>query len=369
MRLKNTFLTLTASVLLTSSAVTLVPTFNHVQVQAANYSSSEAKKVRQFQSDHKLLDSTVYNENNLYITRPHFGKPFNPGTLDPFYVQSSMDYINYYRSLFGLPYEQNPDTDSRNAQLGASVLAAVNAKTSLRAHGLLGYNRPSYISKEDWEKAENATLGNINFLESTNGATAGEIVTDLLQDQNNISGAGNTGHRALLLSARATHMGIGAAYGRNNGKFYSVENGVFADDILRTPVKDTVTYPSETVFPYELIDEDTPWSAYFSNRHISRTPKVYITDLTTKKKYRAKHVRNFGTDYYSNGYSAAISFNPGATKIVNTHKYKVQIGNYYTYSFRLFRQNSTLKTSSKKKTVRHHKKVVNKTKKVSHKRK
>lgn len=332
-----------------------------VPATAASYSSSEAKKVKALQNTYHALSQKVYTTQNLYEEEPLFSDPFNPGKLTPAYITTSMQYVNYYRKLAGLPNDATNNEINKNAQIGASSLAAVNAKTSLDAHGLLGYKKPSYISDKDWDIAETATLGNINFLESDSGASAGEIVTDLVRDDNNIAGQGNTGHRALILSARATRMGIGAAYGRSNGKFYSVENGLFADDILRTPVKNTVTFPSSGVFPYELLGKDTPWSAYFADKHISRKPKIYITDLTTKKKVKATEVRNFGTDYYGSGYSAAITFKPGKLKLINTHKYQVKITGVTTYSFRLFRQESTLKTKkTKKKTVTHHKKTVKK---------
>lgn len=314
-------------------------------VQAARYSRYEARQVKIFQHAYHDLDKTSYDRVSLFQTLPHFASPFQPGEVKPEYIATSMAYINYYRSLFNLPPENNLAQDNRDAQIGATALAAVNAQTSLRAHGLLGYQRPSYMTLEQWATAERATLGNINFLESAS-STPGEIVTDLLQDENNLAGAGNTGHRALLLSARATRMGIGAAYGQDNGKFYSVENGLFADDILRAPVKSIVAYPSKTVFPYELLNVNTPWSIYFAHKKIAHVPRIYITDLTAKKKPRhaAKLVRNFGTDYYSEGYAGALTFRPSrATKIINTHKYRVQVGKLYSYTFRLFREKSSLK--------------------------
>lgn len=337
MKFKHRLVALSVGILLCDAAVPALPTY------AASYSISEASQASHFQTEfHKLDQNTNYNQSSLFITSPSFANPFNPGILKPSYITTSMAYVNYYRSLFGLPSEANHKIDNDNAQLGAASLAAVNAKTSLRAHGLIGYKRPSYISEQSWSAAELATQGNINFLETNSGATAGEVVTDLLQDRDNIAGSGNTGHRALILSARATRMGIGAAYGKNNGKLYSVENGMFADDILRRPVKSVVTYPSNSVFPYELVDSNTPWTVYFAGKHVSRIPKVYITDLTTKKKYAAKHVRNFGNDYYGMGYTSAISFKPDyRLKIVNTHKYCVEIKGIYSYTFRLFRQNAT----------------------------
>lgn len=141
-------------------------------------------------------------------------------------------------------------------------------------------------------------------------------------------------------------MGIGAAYGSSNKKFYSVQNGVFADDILRPAVKDVVAFPSSGVFPHELLDSDTPWSIYFAKRRLTRQPKIYVTDLTTNKKKRAIHVRNYGTDYFGDGYTSAISFDPNIS-LINTHKYKVEIRGITSYSFRLFRQKDTLKSPKK----------------------
>lgn len=253
-----------------------------------------------------------------------------------------MDYVNYYRALAGLPTELNHAEDNSAAQLGATALAAVNARQDLKVHGLLGYTRPYYFSEQDWNIAENSTLGNINFLESNNGATAGEIVTDLIREDNNIVGKGNIGHRTLILSARATRMGVGAAYGRNSNVLYSVQNGWFADDILRQPVVNTMVYPARRVFPYELVGKKTPWS-FSTTKRIMGTPKIYITDITAKRRYRTTQVRNFGKAFYGDGYATTITYQPGKTKLINTHKYKVKIGKYYTYTFRFFRQNSKLK--------------------------
>lgn len=322
------------------SSLIVASIFMSAPVDAAKYTKSEARLVKQYQTSYHKLDKTIYDQNTLFVVAPRFASPFQPGQLQTSYIRTSMAYLNYYRSLFNLPAEANYPEDNLNAQLGASALAAVNAQTSLHAHGLLGYQRPAYISSNDWNAAEMATLGNINFLESPTNS-AGEIVTDLLKDQNNLAGVGNTGHRALILSAKATHMGIGAAYGKDSHKFYSVENGLFAADILRTPIKTTIAYPSKKLFPYELLKGDTPWSVYFTSRHVNKKPKIYITDLSTKKKkkYKAHHVQLFGTDYFSEGYAGAITYRPSHhLKLVNTHKYHLQIGKLYTYTFKLFRE-------------------------------
>lgn len=336
MKVKQTLLLTVAALAIGLSAGT--------PVQAARYSKSEARVVRKFQRRYRELSQVKYNESNIYLQRPYFNTPFFAGTLDPSYIPASMDYINYYRSLVGLPEEANNESDNINAQIGAAALASVNAAPNLQAHGLLNYTKPDYISDADWDTAENSTLGNLNFLED-GSATAGEIVTDLLREDNNIAGKGNIGHRALILSTRATRMGIGAAYGRINNILYSVENGLFADDILRTPVKNRIVYPANRLFPYELVGKNTPWS-YSTTSRITGKPKIYITDLSLKKKrrYRATQVKNFDTMFYGEGYTTTITYRPSKkTKVVNTHKYRVQIGKHYTYTFRFFRQNGKLK--------------------------
>ena len=225
----------------------LVPT--NTPVMAAKYSTSESKKVRTFQKSYHRLSQKNYDRISLFAVQPNFGIPFSAGVLDPDYIKTSMAYVNYYRSLVGLPDDANYANDNVNAQLGAAALASVNAEQNLRAHGLQGYVKPDYISDTDWDTAENTTLGNINFSESTSGTTAGEIVTDLIREDNNIAGSGNIGHRGMILSTRATRMGIGAAYGTENNVLYSVEHGLFADDILRQPVKSRIVYPAAGVFP------------------------------------------------------------------------------------------------------------------------
>lgn len=327
--------------LLAATAVIAAFSIPTTTIHAAKYSKAEAEQVRQLQQQYHALSRVKYDRQNIYLVKPNFGLPFSAGVLNPTYIPATMSYINYYRSLVGLPPEANKTEDNYNAQIGAAALASVNAQKNLQVHGLLGYQRPFYFGEDKWNTAENATLGNVNFLESNNGATAGEIVTDLIREDNNIAGKGNIGHRAMLLSARATRVGIGAAYGDGNDTLYSVQSGWFEDDILRTPVINTMVYPAQGVFPYELVGKKTPWS-FSTIQAITETPKIYITDLTTKKHYRATQVHNFGTAFYGDGYTTTITYQPGKTKLINTHKYKVQIGRHYTYTFRFFRQKGNL---------------------------
>ncbi|EFG54913.1 hypothetical protein LA664_03045 [Lactobacillus amylolyticus] len=79
MKIRRFFLTLTASVLLASSGVAIIsaPT----EVQAANYSSSEAKKVKAFQAAYHQLDTTNYTQTNLYTISSNFAACSRPHRL------------------------------------------------------------------------------------------------------------------------------------------------------------------------------------------------------------------------------------------------------------------------------------------------
>ena len=123
--------------------------FTAQPVQAAKYSKSEAKQVKYFQRKYKNLDKAQYNRNSIYQQTPNFANPFSPGVLNPAYISTTMDYVNYYRDLVGLPSELILMTLTV-APDRCCILAAVNASASLQAHGLINYLRPNYISENDW---------------------------------------------------------------------------------------------------------------------------------------------------------------------------------------------------------------------------
>ncbi|MDO4912604.1 MAG: CAP domain-containing protein [Lactobacillus sp.] len=308
-------------------------------VFAASYSKSELSKVRYYQKLYQGLSKKAYNESNLYKSKPRLFAKFKVGSLSNAYITTSLGYLNYYRRIVGLPPEKTYSRINADAQAGASVLASLNADVSLSAHGLSAYKKPGYISNSIWRRASAVTFGNINFIEDDKAYSPEQNMTDLLKETANLAGKGNVGHRALILSSKATKMGFGAAYG-TNGTLYYVQNGVFANDIVRKPVKKIVTYPAGPVFPIEMLSDNTPWSVGFATRRLSKKPTVYISDLTDKVKKKALSVKVFDSYYFGYGYLSIVTFyNP--IKLINTHKYQVTISKVYNYKFRLFQQNGT----------------------------
>lgn len=322
--------------ILVTSLTLLVPvSFTASQVQAATFTSSEISQVHQIQNEYAALPKLAYSQANLYSVAPHLTEPFSAGKLSDNYINSQLAYINYYRRLFGLTSISANSTDNDNAQITASVMAAIKANPFTNQHGLPGESRPSFISDMYWTIARNVSAGsNLNF--NVSNQSAGDVITDLLTDRYNLDGA-DTGHRAWLLSTRLTTTGIGAAYGVN-GYRYSVQQVAYPSDSFKAASKASVTYPSSGVFPIELLQGgNVAWSVYLSDQIITSNPQIMITDLDTGQKVTATNVHNYSSKGYGN-FVSVITYSPGNLNLISGHQYMVDIAGITTYTFKLFNE-------------------------------
>ncbi len=320
-----------ATIVLSIGPSTVIAT----STQAATFTKEEIQEVHQIQNQYKNLPKENFNISNLYANPPHLTAPFSPGSVTNSYINSQLDYINFYRALFDLPSISTNKTDNDNAQITASVMAAIKANPFTNQHGLPSETRPDYISDMYWTIAKNVSASsNLNF--NVSNQSAGDVITDLLTDTYNLDGS-DTGHRAWLLSSRLTTTGIGAAYGENNYR-YSVQQVAYPSDGYKAAAKSTVAYPNSGVFPIELLQgNNIAWSLYLSDKTISGTPKITITDLDTGQTSQAIKVNNFSSKGY--GYfDTILTYFPGDIKLVSGHEYNVNIFNVYQYSFKLFNQ-------------------------------
>lgn len=310
--------------------------------QAATFTTQEINEIHNFQKEYANLDKTTYNASNIYSTKPSFNKKFRAGSLNSKYINTQVDYINYYRSLFGLSAVTTSEAANIAAQKTAAVMAAINANPFINQHGLPSEKRPSYISKATWKLAkETSESSNLNF--NVSHQSAGDVITDLITDHYNLSGA-DTGHRAWLLSTRLTTTGIGAAYG-NNGYRYSVQKVLNANDMFRAASQPVVTYPSVRLFPSELAKgKNIVWSIYLSDKVVRSTPSITIRDLDTDIVTNATHVKDYSSSGYGN-FKTIITYSPGKTRIVSGHEYEVNINGVYKYTFKLFKQDATNDTT------------------------
>ena len=312
------------------------------KAQAATFTTQEINEIHNFQKEYANLDKTNYSVSNIYAVKPSLSKKFKAGSLNSKYINTQVDYINYYRSLFGLTPVTTTKGSNSDAQKTAAVMAAINANPFINQHGLPSEQKPAFISKVTWKLAkETSESSNLNF--NVSRQSAGDVITDLITDHYNLNGT-DTGHRAWLLSTRLTTTGIGAAYGKN-GYRYSVQKVLNANDMFRAASQPIVTYPSVRLFPSELAKgKNIVWSIYLSNRVVRTTPTVTIRDLDTDIVTNGTHVRNYSSSGYGN-FKTIITYSPGITHIVPGHEYEVNVNGVYKYRFKLFKQDATNDTT------------------------
>lgn len=331
MTLTKKITTFLAAVMFSATSCTVIVN----TTQAATFTKDEIHQIHQVQNQYAKLPKTQFTPNNIYALTPHLTDPFSPGTLKSSYINAQLDYINFYRHLFDLPNISTNKTDNDNAQITASVMAAIKADPFTNQHGLPSETKPAYINDTYWTIAKNVSASsNLNF--NVTNQSAGDVITDLLTDTYNLDGS-DTGHRAWLLSSRLTTTGIGAAYGKNDYR-YSVQQVAYPSDGYKAASKSTVAYPNSGIFPIELLQgNNIAWSLYLSDQKISGTPQITITDLDTGKVSHATHVNNFSNKEYG-FFSTIITYFPGDIKLVSGHEYNVNINNIYQYNFKLFNQ-------------------------------
>lgn len=194
----------------TIAAILCVP-FIGQTAKGATFTTQEINEVHSFQKEYGNLNKTRYSIQNIYAKKPHLKKKFNAGALNPKYIQTQVDYINYYRSLFGLPNVTATTTFNNNAQKTAAVMAAINANPFINQHGLPSEKRPSYISKGTWKLAKDTSeTSNLNF--NVSHQSAGDVITDLVTDHYNLIGS-DTG-----ITTSATHVKNYSSSGYGNFK-------------------------------------------------------------------------------------------------------------------------------------------------------
>lgn len=84
--------------------------------QAATFTTQEINEIHNFQKEYASLDKTNYSASNIYAVKPHLSKKFKAGRLRSKYINTQIDYINYYRSLFGLSPVTTSDSSNSDTQ-------------------------------------------------------------------------------------------------------------------------------------------------------------------------------------------------------------------------------------------------------------
>lgn len=318
-----------------SAAVLIAPLTWTPTVKAATFTKKEVQRIHRLQDEYHSLSKKGLS-NKIYAKKPHLRPKFKQGRVKDNYIQTQLDYLNFYRALFNLPAVTMTKTDNNNAQKTAAIMASVSADPMVDQHGMRHNKRPHFIKKGAWQLARStSSVSNLNF--NYGPQTAGSVITDYLTDKYNLTGS-DTGHRAWILSTRLSSTGFGTA-DSHAGCRYSVNKIANGDDVFRAASQPVVSYPASGVFPIELVNnKNIAWSLYLSDQKITSTPKIVITDLDTGKMADATHVRNYSRDGYGN-FKSTITYYPGQIPLISGHQYQVAIDGVYTYTFKLFNAN------------------------------
>ncbi|WP_283680388.1 CAP domain-containing protein [Lentilactobacillus sp. Marseille-Q4993] len=282
------------------------------------YNSSELQQVNELRSK----ATAIYNSTKgMYQEKPSLSGSFNPGKLNDSYIQGTVDWINYYRSFYGLSPVSSNSGWNTEAQYGAATLAAVDNGLS---HGLVGFSKPSYISQSDWQHGAEAT-------NTSNLATGVISPEDNITLYINDSGNDVPGHREWLLGG-ITQVGVGQANNYNDLKVFDpTGDGTDASEIK---------FPNAGLFPFEA-SSDTRWSLSLPQRlSTSAQPTITIHDNTANKDVSVSNVIISNSGYGEFGTS--ISYEPDSDSIKENHSYTINISNLpngmadVSYSTKLF---------------------------------
>lgn len=313
------------------------------KVKAKKTKKSKAKKAKKVAKDKKYYTAKQWSQvlryrkqakkigvtaKGMYAQKPQLKKVFRPGKLRASYINRTVNWINFYRTMFGLS-KVTADSDwNTSAQYGAATLAAADKGLS---HGLVGIKRPSFVSATDWQKGADAT-NQSNLYQGVSSPY--DVVTGYLSDDGDLSGL-EPGHRLWVLGG-IDRVGVGQA-----GEYNDLRVFATGSYDATAPVKQ-LAYPRAGLTPYALVSQGAPWSVSWPDDYTgdaSSKPQVRVYDKTAKKAVKVTHVNADQSGY--GFFGAAVYFLPKKSQLKVNHAYTVNISGVedqsdISYTTRLF---------------------------------
>lgn len=182
----------------------------------------------------------------------------NAGTDSLAYQTATIDRVNFYRALSGLP--------GNISLLGATEQTDTQAAALMfSANQMLSHDPPSnWLCYTD---AGHTAAGNSNIaLGFGNNAAAGPGAVDLYMDD---GGSNNTaaGHRRWVQYPPQTQMASGSI--PYNPQWASNALWVFGPMGTRPPTPNGVSWPSQGYIPWQLLPESNRWSFSWNNANFA----------------------------------------------------------------------------------------------------
>ena len=218
----------------------------------------------------------TFTDENAFLVEPvSVGPNYKEGTLSTIAKEETLDWINYYRYLFGVnDIKINSDTMEFNGA-GAVLLKVSDEITH-------SPSKPSDMSTEFYKKAIQGTKYPDNFGDYGNfasgniaaGATLPQSIDDWVSDISSSSGL--VEHRYSLLSPNAVSTSFGYAPGQ--GKVYSNFTTLTMFESYNVSTNNFHTWPAAGYSPVEISDYRQKWSVTFDSE-FSVTPSYSSGDV------------------------------------------------------------------------------------------
>lgn len=264
----------------------------------------------------------------MYAQKPIVKKKFRAGKLSSSYINRTVNWINFYRNMFGLNSVTTSNDWNTSAQYGAATLAAADRGLS---HGLVGIKRPSFVSKANWKLGADATLQS-NLAEGVTSPY--DVISGYVSDDNDASGL-NPGHRLWVLGG-ISKVGVGQAGEYDDLRVFDANDYKEATSIKK------LAFPHAGLMPYNIASDGAPWSISFADEYAgdgSLHPKASVYDNTAKKKVKVSNVDISGEAY--GYYGTTVYFLPKRSQIKVNHSYTIKVSNIedqadVSYKTRLF---------------------------------
>lgn len=291
--------------------------------QVADANCDKGHSISQVTNEWNKL-KPVFKDSNIFNEAPSTKAPYKTGKVNKAYLNDCLNYINFARYLAGIDSLKLDSDLTEQAQYGA-VLTAANKE--------LEHEEPKHPSGMDenfykigQESTSSSNLSTSNLYKS---------IQSCLNDNHNLKGSSNIGHREWLLDPKVTKIGLGTA------ENYSVQNLPFGDFDKSVDNPDILAWPSEGAFPNMAIARDAVWSIDLNKDvyDIDGDVKVKITRLCDNKQWNLNKVDSFSAqttgfkvlDYNPYGFGSkahTIIFHIGSSDLpVQQYlgKYKVEI--------------------------------------------
>ncbi|OOM16035.1 CAP domain-containing protein [Clostridium saccharobutylicum] len=235
-----------------------------------------------------------FSENNIFDESPSVKVPYKAGKVKRGYLNDTLNYVNFARYLANVEPISLDSELTDQAQHGAVLTAANDVLEHTNP------KHPSGMSNDFYELGKAST--------SSSNLSGGNLLGSVqlcLNDDANLMGYENIGHREWLLDPKVGKMGFGTT------SDYSVQNLPFYDFEKNADEPDYISWPSQGAFPNKLISRQAVWSIDLNKDvyDINDDVKVRVTRLSDNKKWNLKNVGEDGLSRESTGFEV-LSYNP-----------------------------------------------------------